>query len=60
MTTKDEKTKAMDAASHEAAEAITGDDVAAFKVVARWWASHYLKAGHKRLARVLMEYENTR
>ncbi|KKN53787.1 hypothetical protein LCGC14_0598800 [marine sediment metagenome] len=25
--------------------------------VANWWAKWYLKAGHKRLARVLLEYK---
>ena len=62
MTTadRDETLKAMDAAQDDAADAITGDDVDSFKVVAVWWDKHYRRAGHKRLARTLLEYKDVR
>jgi len=62
MTTanKDETLKAMDMAQFQASEAISGEDVDSFKVVAVWWDKHYRKAGHKRLARTLLEYKDVR
>ena len=58
--TKDETMKAMNQAAHQAREEIDGPDVDAFKVVAQWWDRHYRRAGHKRLARVLLEFRDVR
>ena len=52
--------KAMEKASDDANEDIDGDDVDHFKIVAQWWNRHYLKTGHKRLARILLEYMDVR
>ena len=57
---RDETMKAMDYVQSEAADAISGDDVDAFQTVAVWWDSHYRRAGHKRLARTLLEYRDVR
>ena len=46
----------MDEAAVHASDAISGDDVESFVVVARWWGEWYRKTGHKRLARVLLEH----
>lgn len=29
-----------------------------FSIVADWWAKWYIKAGHKRLARILLQYRS--
>ena len=59
--TKEETMKSMDAAQDEAHEAITGEQVDSFKVVAKWWGEWYRRAGHKRLARLLLsEFKDVR
>jgi len=40
-------------AENDAAENVPEE---ALNEVANWWKRHYLKAGHKRLARVLLQY----
>ena len=45
---------------HEAHEEIDSPDVDAFQTVAQWWDRHYRKAGHKRLARVLLGFKDVR
>ena len=45
--------KAATDAEDDAMENIPGD---AMHIVADWWQSWYMKAGHKRLARVLLQY----
>lgn len=52
--------KSMEKAADDANEDIEGDDVDHFKVVALWWNKHYRKTGHKRLARILLEYKDVR
>lgn len=52
----------MDRAAREAAEELekarleSDDNAKAIEFVAQWWRRNYLKAGHKRLARALLEY----
>jgi hypothetical protein len=52
----------MDKAAREAAEELekaridSDEQAKAVEFVAQWWRRHYLKAGHKRLARALLEY----
>jgi len=45
----------MDVAAEAAAKELEKLDLAAVRAVADWWKAHYLKAGHKRLARKLLE-----
>jgi hypothetical protein len=45
---------AMDHAAAKATNDLATLDANAVKVVAQWWKDHYLKAGHKRLARSLL------
>ena len=52
--------KSMEKAADDANEDIEGDDVDHFKAVALWWNKHYRKTGHKRLARILLEYKDVR
>ena len=47
--------KAMDDAAIEAASDLSVSDEALAEV-ANWWNKWYLKAGHKRLARVLLQH----
>jgi len=47
--------KAMDGAAIEAANDLSVSDEALAEV-ANWWNKWYLKAGHKRLARVLLQH----
>ena len=47
--------KAMDDAAIEAANDLSVSDEALAEV-ANWWNKWYLKAGHKRLARVLLQH----
>ena len=61
MTTQESKDalkQQMADAAHVASEEIDADDVASFVTVAKWWSRHHMKSGHRRLARVLLEYEN--
>lgn len=57
MAFTDEDKQAMDSAAvdaeNDAAENISDKTLS---VVADWWKDHYLKAGHKRLARILLQY----
>ncbi len=51
----DEPKTDMDAAAEKAkADLLKTVPVEARKAVADWWTRHYLDAGHKRLARVLL------
>lgn len=45
----------MDAAAVEAEKDLSTVDQAAVETVAAWWAKWYLKAGHKRLGRLLVK-----
>jgi len=45
----------MDAAAEAAAKELDKLDPVAVRAVADWWKAHYLKAGHKRLGRKLLE-----
>lgn len=47
----------MDAAAVEAKKELEGLPKDAVEVVRAWWKKHYLTAGHKRLARVLLGKE---
>lgn len=49
-----ETIKAMDEEAIVATRALKTLDPEAVKAVAEWWREHYLKAGHKRLARALL------
>lgn len=44
----------MDHAAEAAAEALTALSPEAVQTVAKWWKDNYMKAGHKRLARILL------
>jgi hypothetical protein len=44
----------MDAAAEKAATDLSYQDADAVKLIAQWWKNNYMKAGHKRLARVLL------
>lgn len=46
----------MDMAAKEAEKELRELDRAAVKTVALWWKKWYLKAGHKRLGRLLLTY----
>ncbi|MSQ11995.1 MAG: hypothetical protein EXR48_04800 [Dehalococcoidia bacterium] len=56
----------MDQAAREASGALNAayvdsdDAKKAVDYMAAWWKKHYLKAGHKRLARILLEYTSTK
>ena len=57
MAFTEEDKQAMDSAAvdaeNDAAENVPGE---ALQEVANWWSRWYMKAGHKRLARVLLQY----
>ena len=44
----------MDEAAEVAKAELAKLDAGAVKVIKDWWQRHYLKAGHKRLGRVLL------
>ncbi len=44
----------MDAAAEEAEKDLGTLDRAAIEVVAAWWLKWYMKAGHKRLGRIMV------
>ena len=46
----------MDSAAMDAEEALAELPVDAVKAVAQWWFDWYMKAGHKRLGRVLVRF----
>jgi len=56
--TKSELMKVMDAAQDQAHEAISAEQIKSFKVVARWWDQWFRRAGHKRLARIVLEFRD--
>jgi len=45
----------MDAAAREAERDLATIDQAAVETVAAWWLKWYLKAGHKRLGRMMVK-----
>ncbi len=45
----------MDAAAGEAGKDLTTLDQAAVEIVAAWWSKWYMKAGHKRLGRIMVK-----
>jgi len=45
----------MDAAAEEAEEDLATLDQAAVQTIAVWWAKWYMKAGHKRLGRIMVK-----
>ena len=45
----------MDAAALEAEKDLATVDSAAIQTVAAWWLKWYLKAGHKRLGRIMVK-----
>lgn len=46
----------MDEAAKKAEEQIKNIDQETIKPIANWWKKNYMKAGHKRLAKVLLKY----
>jgi hypothetical protein len=48
----------MDAAAVEAEKDLATLDQAAVKTVAAWWSKWFLKAGHKRLGRLMVKIAN--
>ncbi|MCJ7759857.1 hypothetical protein MUP59_01785 [Candidatus Bathyarchaeota archaeon] len=46
----------MDAAAKDADKELHTLPAEAVTYVANWWQKHYMKAGHKRLARLLFSY----
>ena len=44
----------MDAAAEEAEKDLGALDQAAIEAVAAWWLKWYMKAGHKRLGRIMV------
>ena len=45
----------MDAAAEEAEKELATLDQAAVKTIAAWWAKWFMKAGHKRLGRLMVK-----
>ena len=45
----------MDAAADEAEKELTTLDQAAVSIVAAWWSKWFMKAGHKRLGRLMVK-----
>jgi hypothetical protein len=45
----------MDAAAREAERDLATLDQAAVQTVAAWWSKWYMKAGHKRLGRIMVK-----
>jgi hypothetical protein len=45
----------MDKAASAASDAVEYEDRETFLRVARWWEEHYRQAGHKRLARIILD-----
>jgi len=52
---KDTVLAEMDAAAKEAEKDLATLDQAAVQTIAAWWSKWYLKAGHKRLGRVMVK-----
>jgi hypothetical protein len=51
---KDAVLAEMDAAAEEAEKDLATLDQAAVEVIAAWWSKWYMKAGHKRLGRIMV------
>lgn len=45
----------MDAAAEEAEKDLATLDPAAVELIAAWWSKWYMKAGHKRLGRIMVK-----
>jgi hypothetical protein len=56
MAINEEIIKIMDAGAKIAEEEIKGLKRDAVIEVANWWQANYLKAGHKRLGKILLKY----
>ncbi len=52
---KDTVLAEMDAAAEEAEKDLVTLDQAAVEVIAAWWSKWYMKAGHKRLGRIMVK-----
>jgi hypothetical protein len=52
---KDTVLAAMDAAAREAEKDLSTLDRASVQPIAAWWLKWYLKAGHKRLGRIMVK-----
>ena len=52
---KDTVLAEMDAAAKEAEKDLATLDQAAVQTIAAWWSKWYLKAGHKRLGRIMVK-----
>ncbi len=52
---KDEKIEGMDEAANEAEEVLSKMTKEEIFPVGKWWQEWYLKAGHKRLGRILIK-----
>lgn len=48
--------EAMDLAANDAEADLKDVSVEALEAVAMWWKQWYMKAGHKRLGRILLQY----
>lgn len=46
-----------DEASAELSKMMAADDEPTATAIANWWGKWYLKAGHKRLGRILLKYK---
>lgn len=55
MAFTEEDREKMDKAAAEAEEDLNNLSNEAVKEIGAWWRKHYMKAGHKRLARVLLQ-----
>lgn len=58
MPTNEEVLKGMDEAARAAEESLKELPTNAITQVADWWRTNYTKAGHKRLAKILLGYAN--
>ena len=52
---KDSVLAEMDASAKEAEKDLATLDQAAVQTIAGWWSKWYLKAGHKRLGRIMVK-----
>jgi hypothetical protein len=55
--TKEETMLEMDAAALDAEKDLKNVDPVAIIKIATWWRNNYKKAGHKRLARILINFK---
>ena len=56
MVFTDKDRQAMDMAASDAEKSLENVDEDALITVANWWKDWYPKAGHKRLAKILLQY----